>query len=223
MILTQRTVEVIKNFAAINPNGMVWPVGNIIRIAPPTSKTMLVEATIEEDNADRFVILDLMQFYSALSSFDKPEVELDGVQIRMSDAGQFNHGTFILNTASEQIIKEPSTIKFPEEDTISFELDQATMSRLFKGIGIIAAPKIAIKGDGSEMYCVGYDPDNSGMNQYKVPLASTSDEFTFIFEIDHVNKLMKGMDYTVSISRRGIARFQGDRITYYVASKTLTT
>ena len=68
---------------------------------------------------------------------------------------------------------------------------------------------------------VGYDPENSGMNQYRIPLATTNDTFTFVFEVDHLTKLMKGMDYVASISKKGIARFKGDRITYYVGAKLI--
>ena len=221
MILTQRTVDILKNFATINPTGMIWPVGNKISIDPSVSKTMVAIAEIDEENDQRFAILDLMQFYSALSSFDKPEIELDGVKIRIADTGQRDRGTFVFNTASEQIVKEPKGVDFPEDGAVTFEFTQQMVLRLFKGIGIIAAPKIAIKGDGSEMFAIGYDPENTGMNQYRIPLATTTSKFTFVFEVDHLTKLMKGMDYITSISKKGIARFKGDRIVYYVASKTI--
>ncbi len=221
MILTQRTVDIIKNFATINPQGMIWPEGSTIAIDPPITKTMVAVAEIDETNHQRFPILDLMQFYSALSGFDKPEIELDGRIIHISDVGQRDRGTYDFIVGSEQIIKEPAGVAFPEEGAVSFELSQQTVIRLFKGIGIISAPKIAIKGDGSEMFAVGYDPENSGMNQYRIPLATTNSTFTFVFEVDHLTKLMKGMDYIASISKKGIARFKGDRLTYYVASKTI--
>jgi hypothetical protein len=222
VILSQRTTELIKNFAAINPNGMVWPEGSTLSVDPPITKTMLAVAEIDEVNDNRFAILDLVQFYSALSTFDKPELELDGTRIRVSDAGELSNGTFMFNTASELIVKEPKQIAFPDEDTISFELTSAMVNKLFRGVGIIAASKIAIQGENGSMVAMGYDPENSGMNQYKIPLSDTSQDFTFVFEVDHLTKLMKGMDYVASISPRGIARFKGDRLAYYIASKSIT-
>jgi hypothetical protein len=223
MILTRRTLEIIKNFSQINPSGMVWPEGDILSIDPPITKTMLAVAQLDETNNERFAILDLVQFYSALSSFDKPEVELSGSRIVISDAGQAERGSFKFNTASEHVIKAPKGINFPDEDAISFDFDQQMVKRLFQGIGIVQAPKVIIKGEGGTMFAMGYDPDNSGMNQYQIPLSTTTKEFTYIFEVDHLNKLMKGVDYVASISPRGVARFRGDRLTYYVASKMLTT
>jgi hypothetical protein len=223
VILTRRTVEIIKNFSQINPTGMVWPEGDIIAIEPPGIATMLAVAQLDETNNERFAIIDLVQFFSAISSFEKPELELSNRQIVISDAGQAERGNFKLNTASEQVIKAPQGMKFPEEDTVSFMFDQQMVNRLFKGISIVQAPKIIIKGDGGNMYAMGYDPDNSGMGQYQIPLSETAAEFTYVFEVDHLNKLMKATDYQVSISPRGIARFKGDRLSYYIASKTMGT
>lgn len=221
MILSRRTVEIIKNFSQISPNGMIWPQGNKLVVEPPTSKTMSAIAELDEENEDRFAILDLVQFYSAISVFDKPEVELSSSQIVISDAGQQDRGSFRFNTASEQVIKPPRGVEFPEENAITFNFDQQMVNRLFKGIGIVAAPNIVIKGDGNNMYAMGYNPENSGMNQFQIPLSTTSKVFSYIFEVDHLNKLIKGMDYVTSITSRGIARFRGERVTYYVASKML--
>ncbi len=223
MILSRRTLEIIKNFSQINPSGMIWPEGDMLSIDPPTTKTMLAVAQLDEVNPTRFAVLDLVQFYSAISSFDKPEVDLLASRIVISDAGQAERGSFKFNTASEMVIKPPKGITFPEEDAISFDFDQQMVKRLFQGIGIVQAPKIIIKGENGTMYATGYDPDNSGTNQYQIPLSSTTQEFSYIFEVDHLNKLMKGQDYLASISQRGIARFRGDRLTYYVASKVLST
>lgn len=223
MILTRRTIDILKNFSQINPTGMVWPEGDIIAIEPPVSKTMLAVAGIDEVNDQRFAILDLVQFFSAISSFDKPELELSDNQIVIQDAGQRENGRFRFNTASEMVIKPPKGMTFPEEDATTFDFDQAMVNRLFKGIAIVQAPKIIIQSKDGQMSAMGYDPDNSGMNQYQIPLATSTKEFTYVFEVDHLNKLMKGVDYVASISPRGVARFRGDRLTYYVASKALTT
>jgi hypothetical protein len=132
VILSPRTIEIIKNFAAICPDGMVWPEGSTLAIDPPITKTMLAVAEIDEVNDNRFALLDLVQFYSALTTFDKPEVEQDGMKIRVSDAGERGNGTFLFNTASELIIREPKEIKFPEEDTISFEFDSSMTAKQAK-------------------------------------------------------------------------------------------
>jgi hypothetical protein len=223
VILSQRTTEIIKNFAAINPDGIVWPEGSTLSVDPPHTKTMLAVAEIDEINDNRFAILDLVQFYSALSTFDKPELELDGMKIRLSDAGEQGNGTFLFSAASELIIKQPREVIFPEEDTISFEFNSQMVSKLFRGVGIVGASKIAITAENGDMFARGYDPDNSGMNQYKIPLGDSNKTFTFVFLVDHLTKLMKGLDYVASISPRGIARFKGDKLTYYISSEAITT
>ena len=63
--LSNRTLDVLKNFSTINSNILVKP-GNIINTISPI-KNVMAEATIEEDFDTEFGIWDLNKFLGTVS------------------------------------------------------------------------------------------------------------------------------------------------------------
>lgn len=220
MQLSSRTIEILKNFYAINPLGLVFPAGSTIATQPPTAKTLVAVAEIDEVIEDRFAIYDVAQLYSAISVFEKPQLYVDGIRAIVSDVSDKKAGQFVINTAAESIVKAPREMNFPDDNCISFEMTKEAYNRIMKGVGIVQVPSVAIIGDGQQLVLSGLDKNNSGINQFNIPIAESTSKANFAMTIENLNKLMRGMDYVVSINPRGIARFQGDRIVYYIAAES---
>ena len=74
MKLDNDTLQVLKNFSAINKNIMFKP-GNVIRTISST-KSVLAKATIKQEFDKGFAVYDLSRFIGTLSLFNDPEIEI---------------------------------------------------------------------------------------------------------------------------------------------------
>ena len=72
MKLSENALNVLKNFASIN-SGVVLNKGNVLRTISP-EKSILVEATVEDDLPVPFVIYDLNQFLGNVTTLKNPEL-----------------------------------------------------------------------------------------------------------------------------------------------------
>jgi hypothetical protein len=224
MELSQRTVEILNNFNVINPLGLVFPEGNTLTHMPAKSMNIIAVAEIDETIEQRFAVFNISQLLNCIRSFDTPQIVVDNLKIFISDVNKIELGEFVISSASEAVIKPTPKIKFPESSTqLSFQLTKEMYKLLLKGIAIVEAPSVALIGDGEQMFFTGLDENNSGKSEYKLPIGDTSEKFRYVFPLDTLNKLMQGMDYTVSIAAAPtgvvISRFAGDRLTYYLAIK----
>ena len=218
MKLSARTIDLLKNFNLISPIGLIFPEGNVISVEPQPHRTMVAVAEIDETIEDRFAINDVTQLCNCIESFNTPQLVLKGTKLIVSDVTNQSQGLFTLNTANESTIKVPRTIKFPVDDSnIIFQLTADIYSRIMKGIAVVQSPHIAIIGDGTSLSCSGYNKENSGINQFNIPLGDTNKTIKFIIDVNNFNKLYKHYDYLVTLSQKGIAKFAGDRLTYYLA------
>ena len=75
MELTSRTIDILRNFANINPN-IVVAKGNILKTMS-IKKNLVVTAVIEESFPTDFGIYDLSEFLSVLNLVDNPRIEFD--------------------------------------------------------------------------------------------------------------------------------------------------
>lgn len=224
MQLSKRTVEVLKNFNLINPQGLVFPEGSVLTHMPSKTSNIIVVADIDEEIKERFAVYDISQLLNCINAFETPQLVVDKLKIFVSDVNKIDLGEFTINSAAEAVIKPTPKIKFPESTIkLSFQLSKDMYKLLLKGIAIVESPSVAIIGDGEKIYFTGLDDNNSGKGQYSLPIGDTKESFRYVFPLDTINKLMAGTDYTVSIASAPagftISRFQGDRITYYLAVK----
>lgn len=224
MELSKRTVEVLKNFNIINPQGLVFPKGNKLTHMPLNSHNIIVTADLDETIEQRFAIYNVSQMLNCIGAFETPQLVVDNLKIHISDVNKIDLGEFTINSAAEAVIKPALEIQFPEKATkLSFQMTKDTYKLLLKGIAIVEAPSVAIIGDGEKIFFTGLDDSNAGKSDFKLPIGDTNEKFRYVFPLDTINKLMMGMDYTVSIAVAPagftISRFMGDRITYFLAVK----
>lgn len=78
MNLSNDTLNVLKNFATINPNLVFKPGQKLKTISE--SKTILATAEIVEDFPKEFGVYDLNEFLSVLSLIDNPTLEFEDKQ-----------------------------------------------------------------------------------------------------------------------------------------------
>lgn len=210
MKISTNTINVLKNFAKINPS-MVFPEGNVLKTISP-SKTIMSKAVVQESFPKRFAVYNLNQFISTVSLVSDPVLKFTDNSINIVSG---NEKFDLVYTDETNITKVPDKeIKLPSVD-VSFTLTQDLFSKLEKAAGVLSLPEVAVVGDGNKIYIQVYDSKNATGNTYSVEIGETNKSFKAIFKLDNL-KLISG-DYEVTISAKGISHFLGKEAEYWIA------
>ena len=213
MKIDNYTLTVLKNFAKINPSIEIKE-GNTIRTFEPSSKAIFADATVDTIFEKQFAIYNLDRFLSVLSMFNDPELTFNDKSVIISGDGK---KTEYLYTDSINI-KKPSDkkINMPSID-IEFKLKLDDMKNIDKAASILSLPNVVVFGDGKEMFLMAEDSENPTTDTHSISLGEIDKEFKVVFKKENLRMLPS--DYNVSISSKGISRFESedDKLTYYIA------
>ena len=213
MKLSDRTINLLKNFASINQS-ILFKQGNQLRTIS-VMKNILAEANIDEDFPQDFGVYDLSQFLNSLGLFQEPELNFTGQSFLNIKEGK---------QRSKYFFADPSVIVSPPEKSITlpsvdveFTLRSSQLDRLLKAAGVYHLTDLSVIGDGKEIKMVVLDRKNDTSNESAVIVGQTDKNFSFNFKIENI-KLVPGT-YTVSISSKNLAKFYSEnyKLTYFIA------
>jgi hypothetical protein len=226
MKFEQRTLQILKNYATINPSlqfKMGGDDGSILTTISPV-KTVMAKAKIKESIPSTFAIYDLSRFLGVMSLFDSPEISLDERSLIVSGGNRQVQYTY----ADPKLIVSPGDkdIKLPDPE-ISFALTSEVMQTVIKAMGVLGLPEIAITGEGGSIKVQAIDSKNPSGDIFSVDVQDA------IYKIDpnakfrmillSENMKMLSENYTVNISSKGLAHFVGNSIEYWVATESSST
>lgn len=218
MKITPKTLNILKNFNTINPSIRFQP-GDILRTMSPL-QSVLAQAKLDMDVPVKFCISDISQFMNTLGLFEDPEIEVDDIQLTISDG---RSKVVYICAAERSIIFPPSDsgIKMPDEPACQFSLTNTDFQQMVRGMAILGLPEVAIVGDGENLYIQGIDSEGRTKNSYRTHIGTTDREYKIIFKPENL-KLMP-LDYEVKVARVKnnaiVAHFQGkeEEVQYWVA------
>jgi len=217
MIITTKTLNILKNFNTINPSIRFLP-GNVLRTMSPL-QSVLAEAKLDMDVPTKFCISDISQFLNTLGLFDDPHIEVNSTQLNISDSK--SQVVYICAAERQIIIPPDDNILMPEVPTVQFSLTNADFQQMVRGMAILGLPEVAIVGDGENLYIQGIDSEGKTKNSYRTHIGSTDKEYKLVFKPENL-RLMP-LDYEVRVSRVKnnaiVAHFQGkeEDVQYWVA------
>jgi hypothetical protein len=210
------TVNVLKNFAKINPS-IVIQEGNVLKTISPT-KTIMAKAKVKTEFNQRFAIYNLDRFISIVSTFTDPEFKFGDKSVDISDNNRKTHYVY---ADESTVTKAPDReINLPSVD-VTFRLTNDNLRDVEKAAGILALPEIVVMGDGKNLYLQAADSKNPSGDVYSVQIGETDKAFKAIFKAENI-KIIPG-DYDVNISSRGISRFENNDVEYYIAVESSST
>lgn len=210
------TVNVLKNFAKINPSIVVTE-GNVLKTISPT-KTIMAKAKVKTEFAKRFAIYNLDRFISIVSTFTDPEFKFGDKSVDISDNNKRQHYVYAdENTVTKAPEKE---INLPSVD-VSFKLTNDALRDVEKAAGILGLPEIVVFGDGKNIKLQAEDTKNPSGDVYSIVIGDTDKAFKAIFKAENI-KIIPG-DYDVSISSKGISHFVHEDVEYYIAVESSST
>lgn len=220
MKLSDNTIDLLKNFSAINPN-MVFKPGHVISTISE-AKNILASATISEKIEHQFGIYDLNEFLAALALVDEPELEFEETSLLIKNGPTSIRYYF----SSPELLTAPTKeVRFPSAD-VKLNLTESIISKIKKAAAVFGHPTLAITGSGGRVTITVLDEKNPTANRYSIVVDESNeckDDFSFVMVIGNL-KMLPG-DYTVEISSKLISRFQntGVNVSYYIALEKSST
>ena len=212
MVISEKTIEILKNFATVNPS-IAFKAGNKIRTVSE-QKNILAEATVTEDFPQDFAIYELNQFLGLASLFENGSFDFGEKSVTLSEDG----------TKSRYTYTDPSMVTSPPEKNIelpsvevAFKLPKDVLARVLNAANQLQLPEVVVRGDGSIVKLVATDTKNPTSNEFAVDVAENGANFDFVFKTENL-KMIAG-DYTADISSKGIAHFKGEVAQYWIATE----
>lgn len=213
MKLSDNTLSVLKNFAAIN-SGVVLKPGRSQKTISP-EKSILVEATIEDDIPSEFGIYDLNQFLGILTTLKNPEITFEKEQVVLND-GELSVNYRVCSP--NLIITAPDKELVLKDITTKFSLANATSQKLIKVATMINLPNLSVVGKNTELLLKIHERSNDTSNDGIIKIGDyTGKDFIATFKTDNLKLLPD--DYNVEIQAGAFAKFvnQNNTLTYFIA------
>ena len=168
MKLSDKTLNILKNFAGIN-NSILVKQGTQLRTIS-VAKNILAEAAIEEDFPRDFAVYDLNQFLNGLSLHQDPDLDFSPESYISIKEGKRRVKYFY---ADPNVIVSPpdKEITLPSDD-IHFQLDSTALEKLLKAAAVYQLPDLSAVGEAGVVKLVVRDKKNDTSNEFAVVVLS---------------------------------------------------
>ncbi len=221
MNLSNETLAILKNFAAIQPN-VVFRAGQELKTIAE-AKNIVAKASIAETIPQDFGIYDLNDFLSSMSLFSNPSFAFsaDGKSSTLSEG----------KSTLTYFFSDESSLTYPQKDVamppidVSFTLTSEVLNALRKATSLLSVSTVSVEDQGAGIVVRVKDPKNSTSNSYGTEVEGNPNGHTFKFHFDIGNfKILPG-DYDVSISGKLISHFKHKTlpIEYWIALEKSST
>jgi hypothetical protein len=217
MKISTQTLQVLKNYASINPNLSV-KAGNVLSTIS-TNKNILAKVCVSETFPTAFAIYDMQQFLGVVSIFDDPDFSFGNSSVIISSG---NKSIEYMYAAPEMIVAPSDSViqKIAVTDPeVTINLSAQTLSEVLKATSILQLDKLSIVSENNEINVVVADPKNPSSNKFSVKVDGTSTtDLTMVYAAENL-KLIQG-DYKVSLSSNGVGSFKNEKLDleYFIAA-----
>lgn len=210
MNISTNTLNVLKNFAKINPSIAIKQ-GNVLKTISP-SKTIMAKAEVDTVFPVDFAIYNLDRFISTASLFNNPSFEFNEKSVNITDG---NSSTNYVYAEASTILKAPENeLTLPSIDA-TFTLANENLKEVEKAAGVLGLPEIAVVGDVGKIYLRAVDSKNPSGDVYSLEIGEGNKSFSAIFKSENIKIIPD--TYEVSVCSRGISYFSGPQADYWIA------
>lgn len=214
-VLSEDTINVLKNFATINPNLVFTPGQKVKTISE--AKTIMAQADIVEDMPREFGVYDLNEFLSVYNLVDQPTLEFEDKSVLINGAN--NQVVRYFFSETEILTTPQKDIQMPDAE-LGFTLTDEILNQIRKAAAVLGHTELSLKGDNGVITASVVDTKDSTSNSFSYELDrdnACKESFNFIVSIPNL-KLLPG-DYFVSISSKLISNWTNNNypIEYFVA------
>lgn len=222
MKLSNETINVLKNFASIN-QGILFKKGKVIKTVS-SQKTILAEATINEEIPVEFGVYDLNNFLSVVSLHkDDPSFDFDDKHVVIKGNGGRSKIKYRF-CDPKMIVSPPDKSIKMDNPEITFELKSSDLDWVLRAASVLGSPQVAVESDGTKISLVTFDSSNDSAHTDALEVADgNGDTYKMIFKTENL-KMIPG-DYEVTISSKGISNFRNKNVNlqYWIATEQGST
>ena len=215
MNISKETLDVLQNFASINPNILINSGQDLKTIAE--AKNIMAQAHVPETFPVEFGIYDLNEFLQVIGLIENPDLDFGGdrVVLKNGDISRVNYyysEKDILTTPTKEI-----TMPDPE---LSINITEDHINQIRKASQVLGHSELVICGIKGQIRAEVYDVNDMSSNAFSLVLDNSNpctNDFKFIFNIPNL-KLLPG-DYYVNISSKLISHWTSSTypINYFIA------
>lgn len=193
MKLSNETIQVLKNFAMINPN-MVFLPGKTLSTLN-VAKSIFARVEIEEEIPRKFGIYELNSLLQILTFSDDQEIDFGETSLKVSnDMGSFEYFYCSVN------LPEAPTKKIELEPFFQFELTSKDIQTIIKVMALLAAPTLSIVSKKGKVSLKIGDKKNATANSFNREIGKCEDDFQC--DLATENFKMMPNDYKVTIAKK---------------------
>lgn len=210
MKFSERTITILKNFSIINQSVVLKP-GNIVRTISP-QKTVMAVAKLSDEIPSEACIYDMSRFLSTYALFGEPDIQFESNHFVISQGKAKNKYYF---ADKSMVISPPEKeINLPSKD-VEVDVEWADLQSVIKASGVLQLPEIAFVGDGETCSLKAIDSNNTSADTFGIELGATADKFQLIIKTENLKLIPQ--TYKVTLSSKGISKFEGADVSYFVA------
>lgn len=214
MKLSEKTINVLKNFSSINQSIQIKKGKTLKTISP--LRTIFVEATIDEDFTEEFALYDLNKLLAKVSLYKDAELGFSTDKVTIKDK---NKSDYIKYCSPKVIVVPPEKSITLGAADCAFSLSKEDLDWMRKSAGISGSPNFVFESDGEVVNFIATDIKDDAADQSKIEIAKAEDgkKFRVVMKVENF-KLLDG-SYDVSIAKKGLALFKhkDQNISYYIA------
>ena len=215
MKISNRTLDILKNFSEINQSILIKAGKKLKTVS--ALKNILAHADVEEDFPQDFAIYQLNEFIGVLSTMSNPDLTFHDKYVMLSQEN---------GACTKYFYAEPSVVISPEKDIvmpseeINFTLLEKQYNDLLKMSSILQLNDILVKGcsKSNGLYLAVTNKKNDTSNDYSVKVGEdVTEPYKMYFKTENL-KMVAG-DYNVHISSKGISHFENmvTKLDYWIA------
>ena len=222
MELTDKTLEVLRNYATINPN-LVFSEGNTLKTIS-VARNVLSQTTVEESFPQSFGIYDLNEFLSVLSLVNKPRLKFETDYVVVGDSTGRSEVKYFYSDP-DMLTSPAQDIVMPEAE-VKFVIVTGTLSRVRKASAALGHNEMTITPTTGAVRLTIVDPKDSTSNAFSIDVEGEYPEdvdFNFVVNVNNIKVVNE--DFTVSVSKKLISQWKSQQsaIEYFIAFEKSST
>lgn len=219
MKLSKRTLDVLKNFAAINENILIKGGTNEFRTIAE-GNTILAHATVEEEFPVDVSFYNLNRFLALLDKNDPEVTFTDEAAIIETKYGRdtlrYQDPKLLLLPPEPEVIAKVDGLK----RVVTFDLEREQLAQLLSRSNIMSVSDVLVTAEDGKLVLRAIDknkPESSDKTDIILGDYDSDFEFRFYVSRDHLKMLPD--TYSVAVAKEGHMRFssKNHKLTYDVA------
>jgi hypothetical protein len=217
MKLSEQTLTVLKNFATINPSVVFKPGSELRTISP--QKTVMSIASIPDEFPIQACVYDMSRFLSMCSLYENPEIDFQDNKVCYIRDGK-RKTKYVFADISMVIVPPEKDINIPSEDVI-VNVEWDDIQSVLKASGVLNLPEVAFVGRDGICYISAVDSSNPTADNHEIEIGETEDTFQLVIKTENLKLLPQ--NYKVTLSSKGISKFESTGIKYFIAIESKST